>query len=212
MCFNRRVDKPLAEKLNAMFVELVFAPGYDEDALEVLQSKENVRILEDSERRTPSVTEQDLKRVRGGMLIQDRDLGAGDAARRCRWSPSASRREAEWGEMLFAWRVCKHVRSNAIVLVARPRHGGHRRRADEPCRLGADRRREGGRRARSRWTARSWPPTRSSRSPTAPRWRSTPACGTIIQPGGSQRDLEVVDACDAAGVAMVFTSRRHFRH
>ena len=81
MCFNRPVDRPLAEKLNAMFVELVFAPGYDEDALEVLQQKQNVRILEDAERRRPEVTEQDIKRVRGGLLVQDRDTGLEDARR-----------------------------------------------------------------------------------------------------------------------------------
>ncbi len=84
MCFNRPVDRGLAEQLNAMFVELVFAPGYDDDALEVLQQKPNVRILDDAERRRPAVTEQDIKRVRGGVLVQDRDIAA-RCARRCRW-------------------------------------------------------------------------------------------------------------------------------
>ena len=65
---------------------------------------------------------------------------------------------------------------------------------------------------RRRSTAPRWPPTPSSRSPTARSWRSTPACKAIIQPGGSKRDHEVIDACDEADVAMVFTTRRHFRH
>ena len=64
----------------------------------------------------------------------------------------------------------------------------------------------------SRWPARRWPPTPSSRSPTARSWRSTPGVTAIIQPGGSVRDDEVVAAADAAGIAMVFTRRRHFRH
>ena len=74
-CFNRRVDRSLAEKLNAMFVELVFAPGYDDDALEILEQKPNVRLLDNRERRRVPVTEQDVKRVRGGLLVQDRDTG-----------------------------------------------------------------------------------------------------------------------------------------
>ena len=78
MCFNRQVDLDLAQKLNAMFVELVFAPGYDDDALELLSEKENLRILKDDERRDPEISEQDLKRVRGGLLIQDRDVGPED--------------------------------------------------------------------------------------------------------------------------------------
>ena len=98
-----------------MFVELVFAPGYDEDALEVLQPKENVRILEDDERRRPAVTEQDLKRVRGGMLIQDRDIGP-EMRDEMQVVTERKPTEEEWGELLFAWKVCKHVRSNAIVL------------------------------------------------------------------------------------------------
>jgi len=115
MCFNRRVDLPLAEKLSSMFVELVFAPGYEDGALEVLERKENVRILEDSERRRPDVTEQDMRRVRGGLLVQDRDTGP-DAREEMQVVTERKPSESEWGELLFAWRVCKHVRSNAIVL------------------------------------------------------------------------------------------------
>ena len=138
MCFNRPVDRALAEKLGAMFVELVFAPGYEEDALEVLMRKENIRILENQERRVPPVTELDMKRVRGGVLLQDRDTGEAD---REAMSVVTERKpsEEEWGELLFAMRVCKHVRSNAIVLATRPGHGGHRRRPDEQGRLRAPR-------------------------------------------------------------------------
>ncbi len=117
MCFNRPVDRALAEKLGAMFVELVFAPGYEEGALEVLTRKENIRILENQERRVPPVTELDMKRVRGGVLLQDRDTGEAD---REAMSVVTERKpsEEEWGELLFAMRVCKHVRSNAIVLAS----------------------------------------------------------------------------------------------
>ncbi len=94
---------------------MIFAPGYDEDALEVLEQKPNVRLLESQERRRIPVTEHDLKRVRGGMLVQDRDTGLEDREEMdvvTRRKPT----EDEWGELLFAMRVCKHVRSNAIVL------------------------------------------------------------------------------------------------
>src|ERR671928_2195914 len=114
-CFNRRVDAALAEKLSQIFVELVFAPGYDEDALEILTRKPNIRILEDQERRIEPIAEHDIRRVRGGLLVQDRDE---DIEMREEMQVVTERKptEAEWGEMLFAWKVCKHVRSNAIVL------------------------------------------------------------------------------------------------
>src|SRR5262249_53338842 len=113
-CFNRRGDRELAEKLHQMLVEVVFAPGYDDDAVEVLTQKPNIRILDNQERRRVPLGEHDIKRVRGGILVQDRDSESElreemSVATECR--PT----EEQWGELLFAWRVCKHVRSNAIV-------------------------------------------------------------------------------------------------
>src|SRR4051812_10338194 len=114
-CFNRRVDRDLGHRLNEIFVELVFAPGYDEDALEILTQKPNIRILDDKERRRVPLGEHDVKRVRGGILVQDRDS---ESELREEMSVVTESRptEEQWGELLFAWRVCKHVRSNAIVL------------------------------------------------------------------------------------------------
>jgi phosphoribosylaminoimidazolecarboxamide formyltransferase / IMP cyclohydrolase len=210
MCFNRRIDKPLAEVLNGMFVELVFAPGYDEDALEVLQAKENLRILEDSERRRPSVTEQDLKRVRGGMLIQDRDLGP-ESRDEMQVVTARKPTEEEWGEMMFAWRVCKHVRSNAIVLsreLGTAGIGAGQMSRVDSVRIAVDKAAAAGIALEGAVMASD------AFFPFAdgPQVAIDAGVRTIIQPGGSQRDLEVVDACDAADVAMVFTARRHFRH
>ena len=210
MCFNRSIDRELAEKLNGMFVELVFAPGYDEDAMEVLQRKENLRILEDSERRRPPVTEQDLKRVRGGMLIQDRDVGSetrDDMQAVTERKPT----EVEWGELIFAWRVCKHVRSNAIVLArdlgTAGIGAGQMSRVDS-VRIAVEKAAAAGISLEGAAMASD------AFFPFAdgPQVAIEAGVRAIIQPGGSQRDPEVVDACDAAGVAMVFTSRRHFRH
>src|SRR3954467_11253071 len=114
-CFNRKVDRALAERLHAMFVEVVMAPGFDGDALEILQQKPNIRILDNGERRKPPVTEHDIKRVRGGVLVQDRDTGL-ELREEMRVVTERKPDEDEWGELLFAMRVCKHVRSYAIVL------------------------------------------------------------------------------------------------
>ena len=112
-CFNRIVDRALAEKLHAIFVELVFAPGYEDEALEVLMQKPNVRVLENQERRRATINEHDYKRVRGGLLVQDRDTGL---ELREDMSVATERKptEQEWGELLFAMRrasTCARTRS-----------------------------------------------------------------------------------------------------
>src|ERR1039457_3115836 len=114
ICLNRRVDRELAEALVGQFVEVLFARGYDEDALEVLQTKPNMRILDDRERRSPNMMEPHLRQVVGGMLVQDRDHDLED---RADMQVVTKRRptETEWNELAFAGEGCKHVRSNAIV-------------------------------------------------------------------------------------------------
>ncbi len=210
MCFNRRVDLELAEALNAMFVELVFAPGFDDDALEVLQSKPNLRILDDAERRRPAVTEQDTKRVRGGLLVQDRDID-GQARDEMQVVTERKPTEQEWGELLFAWRVCKHVRSNAIVLArdlgTSGIGAGQMSRVDS-VRLAIDKAAAGGLALDGAVMASD------AFFPFAdgPQLAIDAGVKAVIQPGGSKRDMDVIEACEAAGVAMVFTSRRHFRH
>ena len=210
ICFNRPVDRALAEKLGDMFVELVFAPGYEEDALEVLTRKENIRILENQERRVPPVTELDMKRVRGGALLQDRDT---DEADREVMSVVTERRpsEEEWGELQFAMRVCKHVRSNAIVLgrgLATAGIGAGQMSRVDSVRLAVDKAQAAGLSLDGAALASD------AFFPFAdgPQAAIDAGVRSIIQPGGSQRDHEVVEACDAAGIAMVFTGRRHFRH
>ncbi len=209
-CFNRRVERGLAEKLNSMFVELVFAPGYDEDALEVLTRKPNVRLLEDSERRRVPVTEHDIKRVRGGILVQDRDTGL-EVREQIHVVTERKPTEAEWGEMLFAMRVCKHVRSNAIVLgrgLGTAGIGAGQTSRVDSVRIAIDK-------ARAAELALEGAVLASDAFfPFAdgPQAAIDAGVRAIIQPGGSQRDREVIEACDAAGVSMAFTARRHFRH
>jgi phosphoribosylaminoimidazolecarboxamide formyltransferase / IMP cyclohydrolase len=209
-CFNRPVDRALAEKLSEIFVEAVFAPGYDEDALELLQKKPNVRLLENQERRTTPISEHDIKRVRGGILAQDRDTGL---EQRDEMQVATTRKptEEEWGELLFSMRVCKHVRSNAIVMskgLGTVGLGAGQMSRVDSVRLAVEKAGAAG------LTLDGAAMASDAFFPFAdgPQAAIDAGVRAIIQPGGSQRDHEVVEACDAAGVAMVFTARRHFRH
>jgi phosphoribosylaminoimidazolecarboxamide formyltransferase/IMP cyclohydrolase len=210
MCFNRRVDRELAERLHGMFVEVVFAPGYEDGALEVLEQKPNVRLLENQERRRTPIAEHDVKRVRGGLLVQDRDTGL-EQREEMEVVTERKPSEEEWGELLFAMRVCKHVRSNAIVLAKDLGTigigAGQMSRVDS-VRLAVDKAAAAGREvAGSVMASDAFFPFADG-----PQLATDAGVRAIIQPGGSRRDQEVVDACDRAGVAMVFTARRHFRH
>ncbi len=210
ICLNRPVDAELAESLSKQFVEVVFAPLFNEDALEILQRKQNIRILEDNERRRVNHTERDIKRVMGGVLIQDRDMDYED---RTEMEVVTERKpsEKEWGEMLFAWKVCKHVRSNAIVLsqdLASVGIGAGQMSRVDAVRLALAKARETGAELHGAAMASD------AFFPFAdgPQMAVEAGITSVIQPGGSVRDPEVVEAADRAGVAMVFTHRRHFKH
>jgi phosphoribosylaminoimidazolecarboxamide formyltransferase/IMP cyclohydrolase len=190
-----------------MFVEVVFAPGYDDDAIEVLTQKPNIRILDNQERRRVPLGEHDIKRVRGGILVQDRDSESElreemSVATECR--PT----EEQWGELLFAWRVCKHVRSNAIVfskdLATLGVGAGQMSRVDS-VRIAVEK-------AQSSLDGAVM--ASDAFFPFADAAQVAIAAGitAVIQPGGSNNDAEVIEACETARVPMVFTSRRHFRH
>ena len=205
---NRPVDRALAEAITEQFAEVVFAPGYSAEALEVLGAKQNLRVLEDTERRHPALDQPELKQVLGGVLVQDRDTV------REQWEDMqvVTRRaptDAEREELLFAWRVCTHVRSNAIVLA--------QDRATAGIGAGQMSRVDSVRLAVEKSTADSLAGAVLASDaffPFADGPELAIAAGitAIIQPGGSVRDADVIAAVDAAGIAMVFTGKRHFRH
>jgi phosphoribosylaminoimidazolecarboxamide formyltransferase/IMP cyclohydrolase len=204
---NRPVGPDLAEVLAGQFIEVVFAPGYTGDALEVLSARPNVRILEDQERRQPLLGEKDVRQVTGGLLVQDRDLDLED---RTEMQVVTERKptEAEWGEMLFAWKVCKHVRSNAIVLsreLATVGIGAGQMSRVDSVRLAVDK-------AQGPLEGAACASDAYFPFADGPELAIEAGARAIIQPGGSVRDPEVVEAADRAGVVMVFTNRRHFRH
>jgi phosphoribosylaminoimidazolecarboxamide formyltransferase/IMP cyclohydrolase len=207
---NRRVEKELAETLSENFFELLFAPGYGDGALEVLQSRPNIRIIEDAEQRKGNVGERDMRRVLGGLMLQDRDS---DLEERSTMDvvTEAKPTEEQWGDLLFAWKVCKHVRSNAIVLakdVATIGIGAGQMSRVESVRLAIDK----GRREDLPLDGSSLASDAFFPFSDGPETAIEAGVRAIIQPGGSKRDNEVIEACNKAGVAMVFTGRRHFRH
>jgi len=205
--FNRKVDVKTAAEIVSTFVEAIIAPGYDKDALEILKEKKDLRVL-----LVPSLEGYlqegyDLKKVVGGLLVQDRDLGMVDF-KSLKVVTKRSPTEDELKAMSFAWKVCKHVKSNAIVYST----------SDQVVGVGAGQM------------------SRVDSSRIAVMKANLPTDGTvlasdamfpfrdgvdaaakagvtaIIQPGGSIRDEEIIQAANEYNIAMVFTVMRHFRH
>jgi phosphoribosylaminoimidazolecarboxamide formyltransferase / IMP cyclohydrolase len=206
---NRPVTVGLGESLAKRFVDVVFAPDYDGQALAELQKKEAIRILRDRERRGFPAGERDFRRVLGGLLVQDRDWDIDD--REGMEVVSGEPNEACWGDLVFAWRVCKHVGSNAIVLakdLATIGIGGGQTSRVDAVRLALEKATERGHGLRGAVLASDafFP------FPDGPQTALEAGVTAIIQPGGAKRDDEVVEAVRAAGGTMVLTGRRHFRH
>ena len=205
---NRPVGRDLAGRLAEQFVEVLLAPGYDDDALPRLQERPT-RLLADRERRGYDRGERDLKRVLGGLLVQDRDWEVED--RDGMEVAAGAPTEADWGDLLFAWRVAKHVASNAIVVVSDLRTigigAGQMSRVDA-VRLALQKAREHGHSLDGATLASD------AFFPFAdgPQAAFEAGIRALIQPGGSKRDVEVAAAVRAAGATMVLTGRRHFRH
>ena len=207
--FNRPVSAALGEAVADRFVDVLFAPDYDEAALEALRRKQAIRILRDKERRGFPRGERDFKRVLGGLLVQDRDWDIED--REGMEVACGDPSEELWGDLLFAWRVCKHVGSNAIVIaknLATIGIGGGQTSRVDAVKLALDKAREHGHDTHGAVLASDafFP------FPDGPQAGLDGGVTAIIQPGGSKRDDEVTAAVRNAGATMVLTGRRHFRH
>jgi phosphoribosylaminoimidazolecarboxamide formyltransferase/IMP cyclohydrolase len=208
IALNRKVDKATAEKLHQQFIEVLIAPGYDDDAIEVLTQKQNIRILEDEERRGPMLGEPDVRQVTGGLLVQDRD-GTRDDRESMDVVTERRPNEKEWSDLLFAWRICRHVKSNAIVLardLATLGIGAGQMSRVDSVRLSVEKARVDSLQGSSMASDAFFP------FADGPALAIEAGVTAVIQPGGSVRDDEVIDAAQEAGVAMVFTKRRHFKH
>jgi phosphoribosylaminoimidazolecarboxamide formyltransferase/IMP cyclohydrolase len=206
---NRSVSGALGEAIAEQFVEVLLAPSYEDAALDALARKASLRILEDTERRRLVEAERDYRRVLGGLLVQDRDLEVAERDEMDVVCGDVS--DDEWDDLRFGWRVVKHVSSNAIVLAG----GG--------CTIGiaagetsrVDAVRVAVEKARDRGHSLEGAVLASDAFfPFAdgPQLALDAGISALIQPGGSKRDAEVIEAVSAAGAAMVFAHERHFRH
>ncbi|HUF00911.1 MAG TPA: bifunctional phosphoribosylaminoimidazolecarboxamide formyltransferase/IMP cyclohydrolase [Gaiellaceae bacterium] len=206
---NRTVTGDLAAALGDQFVEVLFAPLYEPSALETLAAKPSLRVLEHTEQRAPDEAERDYRRVIGGLLVQDRDRQI--ASRDGMEVACGEVAETQWDDLVLAWRVVKHVTSNAIVLAREGQTlgigAGQMSRVDA-VRIAVEKAREVGHSLEGAVLASD------AFFPFAdgPQLALDAGVAVLVQPGGSKRDAEVIEAVSAAGGAMVFTSRRHFRH
>jgi phosphoribosylaminoimidazolecarboxamide formyltransferase/IMP cyclohydrolase len=201
---NRDVPVALAEALAPVFTEVVVAPSYDADALGVLTAKKNLRVLSGPPPRGDALV---VRTIDGGLLVQQPDVVAVD---RSAWRvvTKVAPTEAEWADLVVAWRVGAAVSSNAIVLVKDGQAvgigAGQQNRVDS-ARIAAER--AAGRAVGGACASDAYFPFRDGLD-TAVAAGAT----AVVQPGGSIRDNEVIDAADEHGIAMVFTGERHFRH
>ena len=209
--------KEAAEFLMDKYVEVLIAPGFEEDALELMEQKENLRVMKVEFNREEYINKlknsdlsliyPDIKSVDGGLLIQDTDMGR-DNVNEMKIVTAASPSDSEWKDMLFGWQIVKNVKSNAILIV----------RDEVSAGVGAGQmsRVDSTRIAIEKSGARCNGASMASDAffPFADAIEIAAQSGikAIIQPGGSVHDPEVIEACNKYKIAMVFTGKRHFKH
>jgi len=217
IALNQRLDAATAEEISKIFTEVVIAPGADDDAKAIFAKKKNLRLLTVAGLPDPRSAALTYRQVAGGMLVQDKDSGfvaMDDLKIVTKRAPS----DAELADLMFAWRVAKHVKSNAIIYVkdgATVGIGAGQMSRVDSTRIAARKAQD-----MAEVLGLDAPLTQGSVVasdaffPFADGLLSAAEAGAtaIIQPGGSMRDDEVIKAADEAGLAMVFTGMRHFRH
>ena len=200
---NGKVDKETAEKMHSIFLEIILATDYDEEALEILTKKKNLRIYKLSEKNNNH--EQQIKSVRGGILVQDFNDKLADE-----YESVTEKKvdETQQRDIEFGLKVVKHVKSNAIVVVKGGQTlgiGAGQMNRVGSCKIALE---QAGEKARGAVLASdAFFPMRDSADIAADY-----SISAIVQPGGSIRDQESIDACNEKGVAMVFSKIRHFKH
>ncbi|MDQ2745875.1 MAG: bifunctional phosphoribosylaminoimidazolecarboxamide formyltransferase/IMP cyclohydrolase [Acidobacteriota bacterium] len=208
VAFNTKVDAATAKIVSEIFTEVVLAPDFDADALEIFQSKKNLRVLK--VQKVEDAENLEYKQISGGMLVQNRDnliVTASDLKIVSKRQPT----EKEIGAMLFAWKICKHVKSNAIIFANDTETlgvgAGQMNRVDS-VRIAAMRAQRFELDLRNSVVASdAFFPFRDNIDEAAKF-----GIAGVIQPGGSVKDVEVIEAADEHDLAMVFTGVRHFKH
>ena len=206
VALNRKMDLKTAKVvLKSGFLECIIAPGFDAQALELFKDKKNLRILEFSD--LSPINEPDLKRVSGGLLLQDKDLATLNL-NNLKIVTKRKPAKQEMESLIFGWKVAKHVKSNAIVLTKGTKTvgigAGQMSRVDSVM---IAKKKSGKPSANSCLASDAFFP-----KPDAILWAHKAGARAIIQPGGSIADDEIIKACDKYKIAMVTTGIRHFRH
>jgi phosphoribosylaminoimidazolecarboxamide formyltransferase/IMP cyclohydrolase len=211
IAFNRELDAETARAIiDRQFVEVIIAPKISPQALEVVANKQNIRLLECGDMTRVAQSGWDYKRVTGGLLVQDRDLGMVtemDLKIVTKRKPG----KAEIQDLLFAWKVAKYVKSNAIIYAKNQQTigiGAGQMSRVNSARIAAIKAEQAGLTVKDAVMASdAFFPFRDGIDNAA---KAGISC--VIQPGGSMRDEEVIAAADEHHIAMVFTGMRHFRH
>jgi phosphoribosylaminoimidazolecarboxamide formyltransferase/IMP cyclohydrolase len=208
IAFNRPVDLAAAKEITATFVEVVIAPAFTDDALAELKRKKDLRLLEVGPLTKVKQEGYDLKKLVGGLIVQDRDLGVLTDLRTLQVPTVRKPTEEEYAACAFAWKVCKHVKSNAIIY-AKPGQtvgigAGQMSRVDS-VKLAA---------MKAQLPIKGCVMASDAFFPFRDGLDAAAEVGItcVIQPGGSIRDAEVIKAADEHGMAMILTGMRHFRH
>ncbi len=201
---NRAMTAEAARALTEVFTEVIIAPSFDDDALTILGAKKNLRIIAAS---APEKSISHMRTVGDAMLIQDRDVVTFDRSA-CTVPSNSQPSESDWVEAEFAWRVCASVSSNAIVLTANEQAFGIGAGQQNRVESAAIAVRKAHGRARGGAAASdAFFPFRDGFDEVA---RS--GVRVVVEPGGSVRDQDVIDAANEHGIALIFTGKRHFRH
>ncbi len=208
IAFNRPVDLAAAKEITSTFVEVVVAPGFAEDALAELKRKKDLRLLDVGALTKVKQEGYDLKKLVGGLIIQDRDLGTLTDLRALPVPTVRKPTDEEYAACAFAWKVCKHVKSNAIIYAKSGQTvgigAGQMSRVDS-VKLAA---------MKAQLPVKGCVMASDAFFPFRDGLDAAAQAGitAVIQPGGSIRDGEVVKAADEHGMAMILTGMRHFRH
>jgi phosphoribosylaminoimidazolecarboxamide formyltransferase / IMP cyclohydrolase len=207
VALNRTVDQKTAEEINNIFIEIVIAPSYDKDALETLKGKKNIRILQLAELENIKKTQLEVKTINGGLLIQEEDR-KDFAAEDLRVVTHRKPTDKEMNNLLFAWKTVKHVKSNAIVIAKNNMTlgiGPGQTNRIWAAQMSLE---------RAGVEAKGAVLSSDAFFPFDDVVQEAAKAGitAIIQPGGSLRDQDSIDACNKHDIAMVFTGMRHFKH
>lgn len=207
---NGTVDAATAEQMSKIFLEIIVAPKFTEEAMAILTKKKNLRLLElDTTIRTYPKGERVMRKVAGGLLVQEIDDKLLPEDGDLKVVTKAQPTEKQMEDLMLAWKIVKHAKSNGIAIAKDNQSLGIRAGAGQPA-----------------FGARRWPSSSSGDKVRGAALASdaffpfddcVKACAEagiscIIQPGGSVRDQDSIDACDKYGIAMVFTGMRHFKH